>query len=62
LQGFHEEITLEFLQNLQNDSTVVKGISMMVSKEFLVEVTRLPAKGVKWVDKRVLLYNEIETF
>ena len=38
LQGFHKELTLEFLQNLQNDSTMVKGISMMVSKEVRAKV------------------------
>lgn len=62
LQGFHEELTLEFLQNLQNYSTVVKGISMTVSEEVMVEVTQLLAEGVKWADKSVLLYNAIEAF
>lgn len=47
LQGFHEELTLEFLQNLQNSSTVVKGISMVLSKEILAKVTRLPTEGAK---------------
>ena len=56
------KLTLEFLQNIHNSSTMVKGISMMVSEEVLAEVTRLPAEGAKWVDKHVFLYSAIEAF
>jgi len=59
LQGFHEEMTLEFLQNLQNGSTTVRGRDIKVSEAIIAEVTRLLAKGTKWTDKHVLLHNAI---
>jgi len=62
LQGFLEELALDFLQNLQNSSTMVKGISMVVSEEVLPEVTQLSMEGVKWVDKRIILYSVIKAF
>lgn len=47
LQGFHEEMTLEFLQNLQNGSTTLRGRDIVVSKAVIAEVTGLPVEGKK---------------
>lgn len=34
----------------------------MVSEVVIAEVTGLPAKGIKWTDKHVLLYNAVTVF
>lgn len=62
LQGFHGEMKLEFLQNLQNGSTTVRGGNITVSEAVIAEVTRLPAKGIKFTDKHILLYNVVVVF
>jgi len=55
LQGFHEEMTLEFLHNLYNGRTMVKGRNIMVSEAIIAKVFRLPAEGTRWMDKHVIL-------
>lgn len=62
LQGFHEEITLEFLQNIHNGCTTLKGRNIIVSKAVIVEVSKLPAEGARWADKHVLLQVAIAVF
>lgn len=62
LQGFHEEMTLEFLQNLDNGCTTVKGRNITVSKVVIAEVSGLPAEGTIWMDKNVLLQDVFTVF
>ncbi len=62
LQGCHEEMTLEFLQNFQNGSTTVRGKSITIYEVAIAKVTGLPAERTKWTEKNVLLHNAIEVF
>jgi len=60
LQDFHEGLRLEFLHNLHNGSTTIKGRSIIVSEVVITEVTELPVEGTKWTENHVLLHNAIE--
>lgn len=62
LQGFNEEMTLEFLQNLQNGSTTIRGRNITIFEAVIAKVTRLPAEGTSWIDKHVFLYNAVTVF
>jgi len=62
LQVFHEEITLEFLQNLQNGHTMVKGRNITVSEAVISKVSELPVEGTRCMDKHVLLQDTIAVF
>lgn len=62
LQGFNNDISLEFLQNLQNESMIVKGRTITVTEAILVEVTGLPIEGIIWVEKHMVFHEVVELF
>jgi len=53
---------MEFLQNLQEEHSVVGGKQIMVTKEIIAEVTGLPASGPIWTRKKERLQKTIEIF
>lgn len=55
-------MTLEFLQNLQNDGTIVRGMDTTVFEAIIAEVTGLLVEGTKWTDKHILLHNVVTVF
>lgn len=42
LNGFDEEVTLQFMTTLRNGVIVVKGLRIEFSKEVIAKVTRFP--------------------
>ena len=58
----NEEIAIEFLQNLQNGKSMVRGRQITVSDTEIVEAFGLPVEGPVWVDKGLKLCNAMEIF
>ena len=58
----NETVAMEFLQNLQEEHSVVGGKQIMVTKEIIAEVTGLPASGPIWTIKKEMLQKIIEFF
>ena len=52
LRESNEDVAMEFLQNLQEEHSVVGGKQIMVTKEIIAEVTGLPASGPIWTTKK----------
>jgi len=57
LQGFDNEIALEFTQNLSNGITTVKGRQVRVNEAILSKFTGILMEGKKWLDKHTLLQS-----
>lgn len=62
LRESNETVAMEFLQNLQEEHSVVGGKKIMVMKEIIAEVTGLPASGPIWTIKKERLQKIIEIF
>ena len=58
LQGFNTEIEIEFLQNLREGHTIVKGRVIPVSEEVIAELSEIPMEGKKWTNKHFLIEEE----
>lgn len=58
----NEEIAIEFLWNLQNGQSVVRGRQITVSDALIAEVSGLLAKGPVWARKRLKMHDAIEAF
>lgn len=62
LQESNEAIALEFLQNLQENYSVVGGKRIEVTEDIITEVSVLPAVAPKWGPKKERLQKAMETF
>lgn len=62
LQESNETIAIEFLQNLQEDHSIVRGRHIAVIDDIIAEVLGLPAIGPVWMLKKERLQNIIKTF
>jgi len=62
LRESNETVAMEFLQNLQEEHSVVGGKQIMVTKEIIAEITGLPASGPIWTIKKERLQKIIEIF
>lgn len=62
LQESNETMAMEFLQNLQEEHSIVGGKQIMVTEEIIAEVTGLPALGPVWTIKKGRLQKIIEIF
>lgn len=62
LQESNETVAMEFLQNLQEEHSIVGGKQIMVMEEIIAEVTGLPALGPVWTIKKERLQKIIEIF
>ena len=54
LNGFHQEIALQFALNLIETHSEVRGLGIEVSKAIVAEVTGLPQVGRAWFGLRTL--------
>ena len=52
LNGFHQEIALQFALNLTETHSEVRGLHIEVSEAIVVEVTSLPRVGKSWFSRR----------
>ena len=52
LRKSNEIVAMEFLQNLQEEHSMVGGKQIAVTKEIIAEVTRLPDLGPIWMKKK----------
>lgn len=55
MQGFHSDVALEVLQNLQDGHTTMKGKAIAASKVVIAEISGLSREGIKWTKKHVQL-------
>ena len=62
LRESNETVAMEFLQNLQEDHSIVGGKQITVMEEIIAEVTGLPASGPVWKTKKERLQRIIEIF
>ena len=62
LRKSNEIVAMEFLQNLQEEHSVVGGKQIAVTKEIIAEVTRLPDLGPIWTTKKERLQKIVELF
>ena len=52
LQESNETVAMEFLQNLQEDYSIVRGRRIAVTDDIIVEISGLPATGPEWMLKK----------
>lgn len=62
LQESNETVAMEFLQNLQEDHSTVRGKRIAVTDDMIVEVLGLPATGPVWTLKKERLQKIMEIF
>ena len=62
LQESNETVAIEFLHNLQEDHSTVRGRHIAVTDDIIAEVSGLPAVGPLWTLKKERLQKIIETF
>lgn len=58
----NEEISMEFLQHLQNEESMVKGRRIIVTDAVIAKVSGLLAEGTIWSQKHVLMQDAVENF
>lgn len=58
----NEEIAIEFLRNLQNGQSMVRGRQITVLDAVIAEVSGLLAEGLIWAGKPLKLHDAIEAF
>lgn len=57
-----EEISIEFLQNLHNGQSMVRGRQITVSDAMIAKVFGLSVEGLVWASKWLQLHDTIEAF
>ena len=62
LQQSNETVEIEFLQNLQEHHSMVRGRQIAVTDDIIVEVPGLPAIGPVWTLRKVRLRDAITIF
>jgi len=62
LQESNETVALEFLQNLQEDYSTVRGKRIAVTDDIIAEVSRLSAAGPVWTLKKERLQKIMKIF
>lgn len=62
LPDFDEQQVLEFTCNLTEGFSVVQGIQVPVTEEFIAEVTGLPATSTRWFSRKHLILNTQRDF
>ena len=62
LQEGNETVAIEFLQNLQDDHSIVRGKRIAVTDAIFAEVSGLPATGPVWTFKKERLQKVIDIF
>src|ERR1700733_562626 len=62
LQESNETVALEFLQNLQENHSIVGGRRIGVTEDIITEASGLPAVGTRWKLKKERLQKVIEIF
>ena len=55
LQQPHETVAIEFLQNLQEGYSMVRGRQIAVTDSIIAKVSGLPAEGTIWTHKKLKL-------
>jgi len=61
LEESNETVAIEFLQNLQEDHSTVRGRHIAVTNDIIAEVLGLPAARPVWMLKKERLQKIIET-
>ena len=51
LNGFKPHITTAFFKNWSNDKVTLHGVTMKLTKDFIVEIMGLPMIGIKFTKK-----------
>ena len=62
LQESNEAVALEFLQNLQENHSIVGGKRIEVTEDIIAETSGLPAVGPRWELKKERLQKAMEIF
>jgi hypothetical protein len=62
LGEFDQEQVLEFAQNLQDDFSMVQGVRISVTEEDIVQVSGLPAIGIRWFSRKKVILNAQQEF
>jgi len=62
LQESNETVAMEFLQNLQDDHSTVRGKRIAVTDDIIAEVSGLPATRPVWTLKKERLQKIMEIF
>ena len=62
LQESNEAVALEFLQNLQENHSIVGGKRIEVTEDIIAETSGLPAVGPRWELKKERLQKVMEIF
>ena len=62
LQQYNETVAIEFLQNLPENHSMVRGRQIVVIYEIIAEVSGLPTVGLVWTLKKMRLQDTITIF
>ena len=57
LGDFNAEEVLEFAQNLEDNFSVVRGVRISVTEDDIVQVSGLPAEGIRWSSRKQVVLN-----
>ena len=62
IQQPHEAVATEFLQNLQEGFSIVRGRQITLSDEIIAEVSGIPVQGTIWMQKNLRLREAMKIF
>ena len=62
MQQPHEAVATEFLLNLQEGSSIVRGRNIAVSDEIIAEVSGIPVQGTTWTQKKIRIHEAMKIF
>lgn len=62
LQQPHEIVAIEFLQNLQEDHSIVRGKRITITDAIIAEVSGLPVVGPTWTHKKLRIQETMAIF
>ena len=58
----NEAVATEFLLNLQEGSSTVRGRQIAVTDEIIAEVSGIPAQGTVWTQKKIRIREAMQIF
>ena len=62
LQGYKPQITNSFFKNWIADRVMIHGVTMKLSKEFIIEIMSLPMEGLKFSKETSILNAAFKKF
>jgi hypothetical protein len=62
LQGFDQQQVLQFARNLEEYHSIVQGVRILVTEEYIAQVSGLPTNGLHLFSRKHIILNAQQDF